>query len=122
METTIRSLKRWEHVLNDWRGGQVITTSDPCTIRIQAEQGPCVKDKPVALSLVPAGARSIGAAVVCRVTGTNADNYVIVEVHESTFNPQDAPRNNALSVAQGRFSPGVVTPREGADWTPWWTA
>jgi hypothetical protein len=116
---TFSSLKPRTHVCDSWRGGQIWVLSDPATIRLRAEHH-MDRDKTVALSLIPANARKAGEQVVCRVTGTGADDYTIVEVCESVPAPGMAPISNAASVAAGVFTPGVVTPAQGADWGVWW--
>jgi hypothetical protein len=80
------------------------------------------RDKTVSLALVPAGLRRVGAAVVCRVSGSGADDYTVTAVYESVFAPGMAPIDDAASVAAGVFSPGVITPAQGADWGTWWRA
>ena len=121
MAMLIRSEKPRTHVLGAWRGGQIWSVSETAQIRLRAETH-MDRDKTVAIGLVPAAARRVGAAVVCRVTGNGADDYVIAEVHASVFAPGMAPLDDAASVAAGVFTPGVVTPIEGADWGTWWTA
>ena len=121
----IRSLKPSVHVYNNgdikYRGGVVWSTPAPTTtIRLRVEEN-MTRDLSVSLSLIPVDARTLGCPVACRVTGSGASDYVIVEILGSTAGT-DAPANNAAAVAAGRFCPGIV-PRSitnAGDF--WWVA
>jgi hypothetical protein len=108
-EDTIRSLRPNRMILDGaqkYRGGQIQSiVGGTTTIKLLAEAN-IVRTKTCATSLVPADAQSIGCPVCCRLTGPDADNYVIAEVLGSTF--ADPPLNNAASVAKGEFRPGIV--------------
>lgn len=98
------------HVHEDWRGGMVwAVDGDIATIRLLAEQS-FVLDKIVSTSLLPAG-MTTGHPCVCRVTGSGADAYLIVEVRESYFAGPDPEA--------GEFAPGCITTREG--WAPFYS-
>jgi hypothetical protein len=110
-----RALRPHTHVLHDWRGGQVWhIDGDTATIRLQAEAH-IVRDKTVARALMPPGA-IVGDACVCRVSGTGADDYTLMEVRPSIFAGGGPGSDQAGAVARGEFHPGVVTPNEGAEW------
>jgi len=112
MAIPIRSL-RPDYLVYDlgdarWRGGQVWSIDgETVTIRCHVEQS-YVRNVTCDLSLVPAGAQSIGSPVCCRLTGSDPDAQTIVEIVETSFLPGSAPRDNAASVAAGIYSPGIV--------------
>jgi hypothetical protein len=115
---TAKPLKPYKHCHATWRGGQVWNIAgDTTTIRLMADPN-IVRDKAVATSALPTGA-IVGDPVVCRVTGDNADAYVIAEVRPSRFAAGDDPNgpntSQVASVARGEFRPGVITPNEDAD-------
>jgi hypothetical protein len=97
----IRSLRPDKHVHQDWRGGQITQIAGgTTTIKLMAEAN-MVRTKTCATSLVPVDAQSVRCPVACRVTGTGADDYVIVEVIGSSFGANGAPRS-------GDWAPGII--------------
>ena len=112
-EEAIIAYKPHVRVWNDWRGGVLLNTSDPCSIRLQAEEN-ILRTKTCALALVPVGARSLDARVACRVSGTNPDNYVIAEVvgsHQAAGDPPGTPGVVPFEIR------GIS--RDGGE-KPWW--
>jgi len=107
-------------VHNDWRGGQVWSIGvSTAVIRLQAEHH-MVRDKTIAIALLPVGAIA-GDAVVCRVSGANADAYVITEIHSSRFAGMTGPgTDQAGAVARGEFHPGVITKVEDPNLKTFW--
>ena len=94
-----------------WRGAQVISIDgETAQLRMQAEAH-IVRDRFVDVALLPDGARqAIGDALACRVTGTCADDYVIVEILGTHFGGRShgPGTDQAGSVARGDFHPGVI--------------
>lgn len=104
-------------VLNDWRGGQIWGTNPATTtIRLRLEAN-MVGTRTVPTSIIPHRV-IVGDAVVCRVSGSGADSYEIIEVRGSVH-VDACPSDQAASVARGEFRPGAVTPAEGANWDPY---
>jgi hypothetical protein len=117
----IRSLTPDRTVWANWRGGVVWSIGATTTIRLLAEQH-IVRDYVVANSLVPVDARSIGAPVCCRVTGTGADNYVVVEVVGSRFPRGEGPHDQGAAVAAGRFVPAIIERHITREPEAWWSS
>jgi hypothetical protein len=91
-------------------------------VRLRAEAH-MTRDKTVNTADLPEGANTrVGSPLVCKVSGDNVDAYAITEIRGSVFAPGSEPRDYEASVAEGTFSPGVVTPAEGADSGVWWEA
>lgn len=96
METRIRSLRPERRVLDrgtdHWRGGYITspTAGGGLTAITMLAEAHMTRTKTCATALIPAGALSLNCPVACRVTGNDADSYVIAEVRGS-FTPDLSP-------------------------------
>jgi hypothetical protein len=99
----------WRSGTTHWRGAVVSSINGAdCAIRVYPEasfgrtfEGP--------LADVPAGARTVGAPVCVRVTGSTASTWTLQEIRASHFNRADGVPSDAAAIVAGQYV--AVVPR-----------